>query len=173
MLEPLQLAAGFDSDLLEQDPPGLLVDPQRIGLPSTAVQGQHPQPPPPLPQRLLLDEALEDRDDGLRAVAPEPGLGQIVLGVEPDALEPGHQGPGEVVVLEVSQRPAPPQRQPRGEQLAGLVVPSRVEGLASGGHQRLEPQGVDAVLGDVEDIAGPGRAQAVTPVVLVEELAEA
>ena len=51
-MQPPQLLPGLDTKLIHQNPAGLLVGGQRVGLTATAVQGQHAQRGEPLPQRL-------------------------------------------------------------------------------------------------------------------------
>jgi hypothetical protein len=59
LLQPSQFGSGLDAELVVQQPPGGPVDLQRLGLAAAAVQGQHQLGAEPLPQRLLLDQAVE------------------------------------------------------------------------------------------------------------------
>ena len=62
-LQPAQLRARFEAELLAQELAALLEDPERVGLPPGAVQREHQQPAEPLAQRMGGDELLE-LDDG-------------------------------------------------------------------------------------------------------------
>jgi len=56
LLEPAQRRTGVDTELVGQQRPRTGVGVQRVGLPAAAIEGQHEELPPPLAQRLGLDE---------------------------------------------------------------------------------------------------------------------
>ena len=75
-LQPAKLGSGFEAELLAEDVSALLEDPQRVGLPTGAVQREHQQPAEPLAQRMRGDELLELDDCSLVAA-------ELELEVEP------------------------------------------------------------------------------------------
>ena len=76
-LQPLEVGAGLEAELLGERAATLLVDLQRLALAVGAVQGQHELPAQPLAQRMLADEQLELADQ--LAVAAEGELGLELL----------------------------------------------------------------------------------------------
>ena len=105
-----ELVTRFEPELLAQDVTTVLEDAQRVGLPTGAVQREHQQPAKPLAQRMRGDELLES-DDGTLVTT------ELELEVEPllDHGEPqlGQSGDGrrrEVLVGEVGEGIAAPQR---------------------------------------------------------------
>ena len=58
-LEPAELVAGLEAGAVGQERGGLPVGPQRVRLPAGTRERGHQQRPPPLAQRLVVDEAAE------------------------------------------------------------------------------------------------------------------
>jgi hypothetical protein len=59
LLEPAQLLARLDAQLVRQHRAGAAVGGQRVGLPFAAIQRQHQKAPEPLPDPMLGDQALQ------------------------------------------------------------------------------------------------------------------
>ena len=58
-LQPAQLGSRLEAELLAEELPALLEDPEGVGLPPGAVEREHQQPAEPLAQRMRGDELLE------------------------------------------------------------------------------------------------------------------
>ena len=164
LVNPGQLGARVDAEVLGQLLPRVVEDAQRLGLPAAAVQGDHQQPARPLPQRVLGHQRgqLGHRRRGLplgeHQVGPFLRRGGAQLG-QPQPLRlrerSGHSG----------ERLAAPQRErlvhdprrtaqvARGTQLArpakALLELAGVEAVGA------EPQQVAAARGDEQPAPGP------------------
>ena len=156
-LQPAQLGAGVDAQLVAQVAAGVLEGPQRLRLAPAAVEGDHQQAPQPLPQGVGGDQALQLLGALDVAAEVEVGLDAVLGGGQAQLLEAGPGAGGEVVEGEVGQGVAPPQGQ-------GLVEEAGPVGGRTGGQrgpavgdQALEPDGVDVVRRQVEEVPrGPG-----------------
>ena len=110
-LEALEALARLEPELFRERAAALLVRPQGLGLPAGAVEGEHELPARPLAQRLLRDERLQLRDELVVSPQLEVGLDALLLGREPQLLEAGDLGLREVLVPELGERRAAPERQ--------------------------------------------------------------
>ena len=110
-MQPAQLGAGLDADLLHERRPRLPIRLQRLGLPPGAVEREHPLAVQAFTQRVLADQPVELA--GQLGVAPgrQVGVDRHVGGAQPQILEAPDLGCGERLVGQVRQRLAPPQRQ--------------------------------------------------------------
>ena len=88
LLEPAELLARLEPELVPEPPPSAAVDVERLGLPPGAVEREHQLGPRPLAVRALLDERRELRDELLVAAEREPGLGALLARREPELGEP-------------------------------------------------------------------------------------
>ena len=111
-LHLLQLAPWFDPELLHEQSPRLPVDLERLRLAARAVQREHELPAQPFAQRRLRHESLEVPDDLRVAAEGELRVGEVLLRAEPQLLQPSDVGLAGVVVVQVGQRGAAPQREP-------------------------------------------------------------
>ncbi len=151
-MQPGQLGAGADAELIGEPLPGVVEDPQRLRLAPGPVQGDHQQPARPLPQRVLGRQrgqlghgchvlALVEHE-----VRPLLGRGGAQLG-EPVPLclgkWPGH--PGERLAAPQGERLL--DRAHRAARVARRAQPARpVEAL-------LEVIGVKATGGEAQQVA--------------------
>ncbi len=110
-LEPPQVLARLEAELLRERAASLLVGLQRLRLPTRAVEGEHQLPPGPFAQRMLDDERLELDDELLVASELEIGLDPLLLGGEAELVEARDLGLSEVRVSELRQRGAAPERE--------------------------------------------------------------
>ena len=95
LLQPPQIGAGLDADLLNERLPGLTVRVERVGLPAGAIQREHPLQVQLLAQRLLEHQPLELADH-----LAVPARGQVTVDRQldrrqPQLLEPANLGVGE------------------------------------------------------------------------------
>ena len=134
-----QRLAGVDAELAGEqvaDPP---VGGQRVGLPAAPVQRQHQLAVQPLPHRMLGGQLLQLGGQRVvpaqRQVRVDPGLDRG----QPQLLQPGRLRPGERVVGQVGQHPAPPQAQRHAQRPGGLLVPARLQRRPPGRKAVLEP----------------------------------
>ena len=153
-----QVAARIDAELIGEHPPAFGEHPQRLGVPSAAVQRDHQQPAHPLPQRMIRHHGRQVGHDLLVPAKRQQDVGPLFRGrgaqlAEPHPLRlrerPGHPG----------ERDTPPQRERRVERdhragqvtgLAQLAGPAQV--LLEGHRVRLAGH-------QVKHVAGPGRDQ--------------
>ena len=135
-LQLLQAPAGLHAELADERATRILVGLERLCLASGAVVGLHQQLAWPLAQRLLGDERLELGHDV--GVASELGVGADPLLVRDEAqlLEPADLGLGEIVVGQVGECRAPPERECLTQRRGALVRLCR----ARVGEQLLEPR---------------------------------
>ena len=108
-LEFAQPLAGLDPELPDEDPAGVLIGLQRLGLPVAAVQSEHELRPEALPVRVLVDEGLElnhhlgvPRQSQLR-------VDQLLDGRHSQIVQPVDFVPGEGLIGQVAQRTAAPE----------------------------------------------------------------
>ena len=115
LLEPAQLLTRLDAQLLREHRAGAAVGGQRIGLPLAAVQRQHQQPPQPLPEWMLGDQALQLPGHLRSQPQREVGLDAALHRHQPKLLQPGALQRQRLHPRHVRERPAPPQPQRRPE----------------------------------------------------------
>ena len=116
-LELLKRRARLDPELVDEGTAGVLVSVQGLRLPVGPVQRRHQLAPEPLAEGVLGDVGLELRDEFVVAPECEVGVDAELDRTEPDLLEPRDRWPGELLVREVRERRAAPQRQRFAEPL--------------------------------------------------------
>ncbi len=158
-LQLTQLRTGFQPQLPGQHRPGPPVGGQRIGLPLTPVQRQHQQPPQPLPQRMLGDQALQFpghlRMQPSRQVRLQPALHRD----QPELLQAAAFQRQRLHIQHVRQRAAAPQRQRLPETITRgrrLIPASRRLALS---HQPLKPAGIHQTGVDADGVPAATRDQ--------------
>ena len=119
LLEPRELLARLEAEVLVQERPGAAIRGERIRLPLRPVEGEHQLLPEPLPERMLADERLELVDELGRAAEREIGLDPPLEREQPQLLEPLGVEPQRALVRELAERPAPPQGQRLAQALGG------------------------------------------------------
>ena len=73
LLEPLQLLARLEAELLGEQVPTLLVRRERLRLPTRPIEADHELGSQTLPERVLRDKSLELADDlGMAALRQIP-----------------------------------------------------------------------------------------------------
>jgi hypothetical protein len=149
---------GVDPQLIAQPVGQVLVGGERVGLPAVGEQGQHESGDQVLVQRVRPGEAFEV---GNVVVDPERGVGvdQVELGGEALLVQPVDQPAGAAQAREVRQGRSAPQGEPFLEQGPGLPRVPRGEPGVAEVRELPEPQGVDGVRGDVENVAPAEAAQ--------------
>ena len=84
--EILQRPSGLEPELVEQDAPSILVCSQRLGLPATAIEGEHQLPSKALAEGMVSDELLElTRRLGVTP-AVEVGVQPLLQAFEPQLV---------------------------------------------------------------------------------------
>ena len=151
-LQPLQVRAGLQSQLLDQQPVALPVHLQRLGLASRAVQGQHQPLPQPLPQRMACDQGGQLPHQAGVAAEGQLDLGEVLDGGQPLLLQAGRLGLGEHRVDPGQGRP-PPQLQagPVGGRGRLQVAPGGVRPAVAAA--ALEDLQVQLAIADREQVA--------------------
>ena len=150
--ERAQLGAGFDAELLEEDTPSLLVRLQRVGLPSTPVQGDDELGVEALVERMVLDERGELGDHGRVLPDPETAVDEALVSARHELTEAYGGLPCEAELVEVAQDGTADQAERRREALCrrGGVIGA---GLATGPDESLEADGIDVVGTDGQEVA--------------------
>ena len=164
ILELLQSSRRLQPHLPSQVAPKIPKGTQRLDLAATAIQGQHQLGPRPLPQRIHAHRGLQLGDQLGVTTQSQRQLDPILDRGHPQALQAGGLGPGEVLVGELGQRRASPQRQSVVEQ---LQRPRKVTGRGSpaGVGQLLgETTGIQPVRVDPQQVAGGHCQQGPLPV---------
>ena len=144
VLEPPQLGAGLERQLLREHPPRLVEGLEGVGLAAAAVQREHQLPPQPLPERVLLERRTKGGDDLAMLSQRERRLELLFERIDAKGLEPPRLRPEPRSVREPVQRRAAPELQRERDRLGrGTASPAR-SALARLAEQLLEPQPVDA-----------------------------
>ncbi len=94
-MDPGQLGAGVDTQLVRQHLAGVVEGLQRLGLPSAPVEGDHQQPSHPLPERVLGHQRGQLRHGSLVAAELEQDVGPLFGGGRPQLGQPDPLGAGE------------------------------------------------------------------------------
>ena len=124
-----ELGSRFDADLLDERGARLTVGLQRLGLPSRAVEHEHPLRVEPLAQRLLRREHVELADDLAMPSRRYVALDRQLERRQAQLLQVADLSTRERLVRDVGQRCAAPERQ----RLARVAI----------GDQRLEATRVE------------------------------
>ena len=103
-LEPLELRAGLDPQLLDEPRARVLVRVERLGLPARAVEGQHELAAEASRGAGARDERLELADDVAVAAELEIGLDPLLERDQPKLLEPPDLGLRELLERELGER---------------------------------------------------------------------
>ena len=139
-----QLGAGFDTELLEEDTPSLLRGLQRVGLPSTSIQGDDELGVEALVEPMVLDERGELGDHGRVFPDPESAVDETLVSTRHELTEAYGCLACEAELVEVAQDGTADKAERRPEALCrrgGLIG----TGLAAGPDESLEADGVDVV----------------------------
>ena len=158
-LELLQARPGLEPKLCGQSATELLVEIERLGLPSATVQRQHQLPPQPLAQRIAPDRCRELPDQLAVGTQRQIRLEPLLQRGKPQLLELGDRRLRERLIAEICQRCPSPHRQ-RGSQRAGglLRVPCR-KLLTSALEQTTEPVEIQLPGLDAKHVTSPARRQ--------------
>jgi hypothetical protein len=153
-LDPTELAAGFQAELVAQDRPGAAVGSEGLGLPAAPVEGDHQVGPEPLPEGMLPHERLEFTDELSGAAGGEVGAdagfegGQVLLAE-------AHRLRGQAGVWgDAGQGFTSPLRDGPAQVVAGPINGSGPEGVLTGADERSEAANIDGVGVDSEEVAG-------------------
>jgi hypothetical protein len=148
--ELLERPAGLDAELLDENTASVVVELERLGLPTRAIEGEHQLRTEAFPERMRGNERLELADQLALAAAFEVGVDPILEGGRMESFEPPDLRLGEGLEREVGQRRSAPQGQGLAElprALLGTEGPGLIE-------QLLEAKCVDAAALDTEQVAG-------------------
>ena len=155
-LEPLELRAGLDAELLDEPCARVLIRVERLRLPARAVERQHELAAERLAERVLANERLELAHDVTVPAELEIRLDPLLVRDESQLLEPADLG-----LREVARTRTRPAQEPRQsderllEQRTPLLGarPSRVPS------RTLEPTRVDLLGRDAQHVAGRARLE--------------
>ena len=154
LLQPAQVRARLEPELVDQRPPRVGVGLERLGLPAAAVQREHQLRAEPLPQRVARDQRAQLRDQLGVTTEREVGVDAQLERLEPLLLERLDGGDGELLVGEVGERAAPPLAERCAQRPGGLPRAAGRQVVAALRAQRLEARDVGAPRGRAHAIAG-------------------
>ena len=166
LLEPAELLAGFEPELLDERRACVLVRRQRLGLAARPVERQHQLPGEALAQRVGPGDRGELSGELGVAAGGELVLETAFEGGQAKLLEPSDLGLGEVLEREVGERLAPPQRERLRMPILREQLAEAVQVQLAGAHAqdvtrgpRLQPAGPEqpAQPGHVAVQLGHGR----------------
>ena len=143
-MEVLEPGAGLDAELLDERRASGAVRSERIGLPPRPVEREHQLPVEPLPERLLIDQRLELRDEVAMASEEEIGVDALFERSLAQLLEPADLGLGERLVGEIGERRPAPQAE-RFPKIVAAVSSSRIERAARASNSRCSKRAVSTV----------------------------
>ena len=162
-LEPPEIRARLEPQLVREHAPCLLERLERIRLAAAAVERQHQLPPEPLPER-VVDERRAQRRCQLTVLSePERHLELLLERVNTQRLEPACLGGEPHRLGQTLQRRSPPQCQRRRDRVlrsTDVAVPQRGARLRE---QFLEPERVHervlqgVAIGEADDRLAPER----------------
>ena len=157
-LQLAQLRSRLQSELVVEHLADLAQRVERVRLPPRPGEGQRPQRPEPLAQRVRRGQRLELGRDGAVVTEGERGDGPVLERDPAQLLEPGPLGDGGGRVLEVDVRDPAPERQRlvevgdrRGQVRSRTSAGGSQTGSAlaepavDGGDRAVEPGGVERV----------------------------
>ena len=157
-LEPTQLRARLDPELVHQHAPALAHHLERVRLPAGTIERNHQLRAQPLAQRMLRNQSLqlacEIRGAPQSQVRGNPLLDRLHV----QLLQARDLLLGELVEAMIGQRRPAPQTQRRPEIGGGalrIVAPGRHSGAP---HEFLESAAVDRVRIDLQRVARPAMA---------------
>ena len=146
LLELTQLARGIDPELVHERTPSVLIDLERLRLPTRAVEREHQLCTQPLAQRMLANERLQLANERGLAALGEVGFDSVLETGKAQVLETFDLVPSKALVGEVRQRRATPE----GERLAGMPI----------FEEALKASQVELVFLDLQPIPGRTRDDA-------------
>ncbi len=114
-LQLLQRLTRLEPELVRQEPSGLCVDVESLGLAPAAVERGHELPARPLAQRVLGDERLELAHEIRMAAEYEVCVDPVLEDCESALVEPGYLRLREIRVAKVCESGATPERERLGK----------------------------------------------------------
>lgn len=159
-LEPLQVRARLDAELLHQYPAGRLVGRKRIGLPPAAVEGDHQLPMQPFPQRVRGGQRLKLADHLGMTAERQIGVDPVLEDTDAQLLQPRDLRLRERFIAQVGEWRAAPEREGLVELVRRLPQLVRRQRLPSQPGQALEPVDIEFVRPHLQAVrAWAGRQQ--------------
>ena len=132
----------------------VLVRRQRVGLPSGAVEGDHQLSRERLAVGMLCRQLLQLGDELAVASEHQVGLDPILDRREPELVETVGLAPRPLLVGEVGEGAAPPQRECLAETCARLLRSQLPERLSAFRGELLEARDVEVSGVQIEHVAG-------------------
>ena len=157
LLQLAQRLPRLDAELLDEAPPRLAVDSERLGLPPRPIEGEHLLSPHALSQGMLRRKGLELRDQPVVVAEGELGLDPLLGRHQPQLLEAVDISSGERLVREVGQGLAAPERERLRERSQRLLRPALRIQAATGLQESIEATGVDVLRVDPERVTAVAR----------------
>ena len=151
-LEPVELLARLDAELVDQQPPPVAVDLQRLRLPPRAVEGEHELSAQALAQRVFTDERLELGDDVLVSCQREIGFDALLETHEPALLQAGDRRLRERLVGDVRKRRPSPECEGVRQRGRGPIRLAGSQLVTPLGEERLEARRVEIVTVEPEHV---------------------
>ena len=162
LLQPGELWGGVDPELVGERRSVGLERPERLGLATAAVQGEHQQRPRAFPQRVAADQELALADDLVVPVQREQRFDPRLRREEPQVLQPNRRRTSPILVSDPVVRRSAPPRQGGVEHAERLGRIASVQQLATHRALLFEPRRVELVGLEAEQVAPFSRRQPVT-----------
>ena len=155
-VELLELLAGLDAELVDEDVPGVLKRPERLGLPTRPVEREHQLCAQPFAQWMALDERLELSDELRGAPGGELRVEPFFENRQQLLLQPGDLRPREGVERKIGERRTALQCEGLSQLLGALCG---VESGACPLHEQAESIEIELLRTDVERVSRRFRHQ--------------
>src|SRR5581483_4680770 len=142
VLDPPELRAGLEAELVDVDPPGRPVRLERVCLPAAPVEREHQLAPEPLAERAFVDRVLELGDDLPMLAERERGLEPLLERVDPQIFEAVGLGAQPPDLGQPLERRAAPERERAVSEVGGRPRVALAACGARPDEQALEDNGV-------------------------------
>ena len=149
LLELLQGRARLDAELLDEQPPRLAIDLERLDLATRAVERPHERRSQPFAERMLADERLDLADQLCEATEREVGFDPPLERRQAELFEAESLRLRERFVREVGERRSAPEVESFAKPSRGQLGRRLLRLL----HQQLEAEHVELVRTDADHVA--------------------
>jgi hypothetical protein len=171
-LELAQLGPWLDADVVDDQPARGVARPERLGLPTAAVQGERALRPQSLTQRVVDGQPIQLEGEGLVVAARQLGVDAVLDRRDTGFAEPGGFGLERRTHGDVDERITPPEADRLSKRCRGREhIVGASQGASTLDH-RQEALLVELVGKQVEAVAARDKVETRCVVAVVEQLAQ-